>query len=1286
MNPIASWLFSHVSERLFKKFLTGFLANNLSNRLFEVARVWCDQLEPDGCLHVEALFTYFNVDEKSLPPYPRSIFTKLENYECPLRDEWNTALCNQWQWIKEVNPEPQSFFCLPVDIAHKHLDELAKLLELECLKDRERFQVHCHKLLKDIKDSIDSTKEMLVDHDINVRSQFELQSDKHDANTSLLLRILDRLPNNSTKSSFGDEIDSAVIDLKAGKIEIAAYRFSLIREKNWDSLSDRERFRVVANLGYCANAIEDYEKAGKLFIECRQYHDDEKSACLEAAGYAMLGDSITAYSMAQSICHKYPKSDLAWAIWVKNSPLEVTFEKIVQTIPEEVKSLSDTAFALSWRAYQSRNWIEAEYYSRLALSNSPDNDELKERLSIILIEIGRYDALTRNTIDSGQSTRDKATEAKAILNTLLTSSHASPITVRARLHHYMGYACVLLSDDAAEGHFRSAHELQPASAMYARQLALSLAERKKYDTAVSLLLMTLQSDECWNLILLSDYICDNKYDDIDLVETGLKNKIADIGTLNIHDRFPTIWAYTRVLLMRKDIENIANEINSIKDIHIRQDEKHALLSYCHRRKRIYDIAKSHANKAADCIDTETSLFLRRTIAYELCYLGVTDRAFSIWKDIASPTHVNDEIETALKCAYHTGNIQYILDFCSQLRRNKIYDREIIHMEINLLQEYSCYERAVNIMTEYLNAFCECILSREIRARLSHLAINLGKPELICRNPMLLPSVEEVTADFGMIVVQVLAAIPLPLIAVDYAYRLLRQNFNSSDAHKAMVVAVLFNRGLSLNETESETVAPGSAVKYTNNSTQESHWHIIENCDNPDSARNEFAIEQSISQRLLGLVKGSTFYIRNDSYQTITGIVDEVWSKYKYRFNTCMEEWEFKFPEEIFLWRFSTNKSKNPDDPLAEIGRTLDQKKEQINAQEEAYRFNPISVTNFSILTQTTVLQSLIHIANIKDLPIRCCVGNAEEFNNVEECLDSNNPILLDPSALSTLYITDGFKLLSQLGLDLHATEGTLHEFKREYLEKINSLSEGKFLTKIDGQFVFTDSNSPAYADHLKHFKLFLDFLEKVKSIEGISLANFPNKNRLINILGRPSTESIAACYANNMILWTDDSCVAGIAHEHGVKNRIWTDALFRHSRIKNRISLANQIDILNKLLKFGYIYTRLDADSVLQIASQASWSLVDEKLDNCIKWLSNPMTRSIGIYQMASLLMIKARKNLSKPITTSFVASVLSQIAKRRDGQDIIRDLANWIARDNKWDVEGANEIRQNIQLWRKIQ
>ena len=109
-------------------------------------------------------------------------------------------------------------------------------------------------------------------------------------------------------------------------------------------------------------------------------------------------------------------------------------------------------------------------------------------------------------------------------------------------------------------------------------------------------------------------------------------------------------------------------------------------------------------------------------------------------------------------------------------------------------------------------------------------------------------------------------------------------------------------------------------------------------------------------------------------------------------------------------------------------------------QEQGFDALKIYQTNHNVML--TMLADAIDVSMIHlltslhstETKVRCCSGTREESNDAMESLRSANTIVLDPTALAALFITDRYELLLSSDFDFVISQGCILEL-RSYLSR-----------------------------------------------------------------------------------------------------------------------------------------------------------------------------------------------------------------------------------------------------------
>src|SRR5277367_3686999 len=103
--------------------------------------------------------------------------------------------------------------------------------------------------------------------------------------------------------------------MRKGCIAQAKFRLNRLHDPKWGALQPLEKFRVLANLGHCARAEENFEDAARLLLEAKAFlpQSDEKARYAEVIAYVCQNNLSKARELSISLHRDFPESASAHA-------------------------------------------------------------------------------------------------------------------------------------------------------------------------------------------------------------------------------------------------------------------------------------------------------------------------------------------------------------------------------------------------------------------------------------------------------------------------------------------------------------------------------------------------------------------------------------------------------------------------------------------------------------------------------------------------------------------------------------------------------------------------------------------------------------------------------------------------------------------------------------------------------------------------------------------------------------------------------------------------------------
>lgn len=170
------------------------------------------------------------------------------------------------------------------------------------------------------------------------------------------------------------QIDGYRDDLIRGhKPRTALGLLEKMRERIWDTASNRIRFRILTNIGAAHYNLNDYEKAADFLLEASQYNpDDPGSRANKVAALVIKGRKEEAYAEAVAAVAAHPdNADIAQQRLQARGPGE-TVDDVWQSLPDKARSTGQAYVirAATLREADNPRWVEV---AAEALQKFPDD-------------------------------------------------------------------------------------------------------------------------------------------------------------------------------------------------------------------------------------------------------------------------------------------------------------------------------------------------------------------------------------------------------------------------------------------------------------------------------------------------------------------------------------------------------------------------------------------------------------------------------------------------------------------------------------------------------------------------------------------------------------------------------------------------------------------------------------------------------------------------------------------------------------------------------------------------
>ena len=902
----------------------------------------------------------------------------------------------------------------------------------------------------------------------------------------------------------------------------------------------------------------------------------------------MLTDWDSAAKLARQLIIDFPKSSRPWAIICRSAPDSVRTTELEAEVPQHAMLDEEVPVALAMRALRHADWLTAE---RLASPVAKRGSQwpapwlmlAQSRLQLAVqtgFKLVGGSLLTQppNAMTDILGLFDRAVElAEAeqnkffLVQSLMERARAKRLTFD--LHG--------ADDDCAR-----AYSVAPGDPEILYRYGYHLFQRGRPGAAIPLLRQAIGlGRECDAKFMLAMSLYE--HDRAGNYSEWVALAMQAAGDREAFYRWDAISIALDGLLEQKQV----SEANDFLE-RIRETLPAIAVDACAVRIELTrgdrEAAAKRAATALTGVANEKNTKVVALVAEAIALLDDHVNALPLWERIADETRCLPDVWRLVSTAKRAGRFDVVRQVCRKWREAGAVDSRLLHDELEILVRFAPQEALALLEQEVMRRPDD----RLLRLRLSCLAIQLDRRDLVVRDPQAYPLPDQVGAHNGVVVAWLFREIEAHDAALRYSYSLLRHNQDDPDAHGVLAAVVLSGGAKDLLDPPEEADV-GSAVCFSEDGAEQQQWRVIE--DEPEGPRfpDDLPPEHGLAVRLKGLHPGDNFIISGDEIDGRKATVRALVSKYVYRANRCMSEWQIHFPDQpgFEMFHMSMDTDRNIPDLTPIIRRTH---KRQRNLQElfKLYAEQPLSIHSLAKAAGSHFADTMHHLATSGENAIRCCDSNPSEFENAVTVATAASAIVIDLSAILTLFFLELDERLADWPSPLVISSATLRKL-RTFRDSRQEHPSGWILpanTDIGIRFVERSEE-----DNRREYERLVLLVEHITAAAECrdcgGLADLPPEERdnAINYCGQHGAECVLLARTAGHGLWTDDFGVAAFGQHAFSIRRTWTQAVLARLTSEGFLSAEEYWKASAKLVGFSYNSTRFDAATVQAAAELAGW-------------------------------------------------------------------------------------------------
>jgi tetratricopeptide (TPR) repeat protein len=1090
-----------------------------------------------------------------------------------------------------------------------------------------------------------------------------------------------------TSKSDGDEIDSEINDARdwitKREFQVATLLLNRIRRKKEHKLTDRQKFRVLSNLGAATLGLAKVESAAKLFLEALDCQPkDEQGRVNEVLAYFLMGDMGTSHGKAEVLRAEYPGSSRLASLWLMTAPRNVSLGALESQISSILQADPEVSVALARRALMEFAFDKASEYAASAAKAAPD--WAQPHLVLATVDLGR--ALH---VQLGFQVETSFQE-KTLLDAEQACSRALELAREAKDGQVEKEALVLRVDirlllkktNEATQDAEAAERLDPEFPHALVALAQTRFATKRSDDGISILRKAYRLHPRPDVAFSYGRALCNREQETDLDDA--LNVLVAIPLQDLPQELrPTTASQTMQCFAKlkrwTQAQSYLAGVADLLDPIVLKIMQGYLAHYQGDPQR----AESLASEAHSLLSAKVNADTKAYLAELFMLLGRPASALPLWQDLFEVGAPAFDPGNLLNCAAKLHRDDLVMQVCDRLHQVGRDDWNLVDFETRYLEKYNI-EAAIDRLKWFLGRHPG---HRLCMLRLSLIGLPLGRRDLVHSKMEELPPVDELPSQYALAAVQVLKYGGNPNDAVEYAYSFLRTHFAEIEAHQALLVSMMPGSCAPDLPPVLEVVGPNAAVCYEELPLGHPNWVVLQETDRPNGDFEEIPLTAPLAAELTGKRVGDAFVLAKGMLHDRTARILQILPKYVRRFQDSAGEMQVRFGPASVVESIHVEVPEpgGRSEGIEVILASVEKQAAAAASARDMYNNSPVSLHWYGSRFGRGAFEALVGLVH-EGQPIKCCFGNAVERSQGDQALQSANTVVVDMTALATLRLLKLEKVLSSAKYRFVASE-------RAWLTLRNRLFNERVFSGAGGTMVFQDGRHVLYeetAEDKEHRNQedeeFVRFVEKATIIRsGAALAAIEPSKRdaLEKLFGPDGAESMVLASDAGCVLWTDDLIAAQIAAQEFGVCRVWTQLVLGNMADAGLVTPEEYSDASARLVGMQFMVTMFDSSSVFAAIRLAGWSAAASPAAQILKVFSDPSTDLPSLLRIFVGFVVRLfREPLTAEARCEITRAFLDALAGRPNALAQLRSLRALSSRVFGLNVVGKDQFDTCFDSW----
>lgn len=989
------------------------------------------------------------------------------------------------------------------------------------------------------------------------------------------------------------EYISEISDLrKENKHEAVLKSLEKFKSKKWDVLSNELKYKLALNFAVTHFELSQKKQGAKYFIELLDYNIKlDEAYGFAALGYTLLGDNEKSIEFANKALVLNSKSENAYLALLFSKDKTLELSELDALIPKEIQELPGIAINIG-TFYENKGEIESafEIFKKLEATH-PELDQFK---CDILVQLANnriksieqnddyfFGQISEDDIPKLEYAIEKLTVAWDYLkDTDLRKSRWYALTNRGVVYKIMG------NKDKAESDLREALTLKKSFFTYRNLLQLFFDDNIVFDKLLieieSLPLTTVESQQVLIFKTQQAY----RKNTISEILPKLINELPNVQEKDLQKQY--YGTIIDIYVSENELEKAEKLALDFAELNPDDALPYMLLANVFFYKDDSDNGVLFLDKAKEYVHKSTQRQVVINMADMFFRLKDYKSAAFVLSKVANIGKFSPITGKLLTAYYHSGNYKDAHDITLELLKANPNDPFLVDLISSIYEATEQYDKAIDQLKLYLAT------KADDNFMIVKLAMNYYKKSDYEKGR---ETLDQIT-DFNKIPIDVQFAIADAYIkskdynkGLELGYQIRLANYSDQNVHSKFIQLQTGITDLKQEDYYPSVITKDCYVALTDENGKQLEFIVVEN---PKSEK-EISITEDLGKTLVGKSLGELVSIGDNPYH-----IKAILWKYTYALNSSMDQIGVRFNNTGPIKVMHLTPGKSPQDSLSQFLKSIDSNIEFDRNVEELYKNGKSTIGVNANLTSLSPLKYWGKLASSPEIGVYS-VWTKVEMQIGLNLLESGKDIVLDITALCSLFHLDALPLLQKISNKKYVTKSTVELIENEIAEIEPRIdTEHMVVNKVGEQYI---NFIVTPEEKRKQVARLTEFLKLVKENTELALPKISRdileKQEKDRLFGKSFNETSIVAEENNYILASDDSFFRQLCFSEQKINGTNVLTLLSHFLQKNLISQADLALYLEKLIKLNYRFVPVNERILLKIYEDTKFSVAQPFINAC---------------------------------------------------------------------------------------